>query len=290
MTELRDRAGTFGIWTGSFQWPDDPGAVADAAAELEALGFGTLWVGLSEGDLALHETILEATSELVVASGIVNVWTEPVQTVAARTRRLVDRFPGRFVLGIGAGHARHVEAATGQSYVRPLSKVAAYLDELDRADVPERVLAALGPRALALAGERAAGAHPYLVPVEHTADARSALGRDPFLAPEQKVVLEPDPETARATARRVLAGYLELPNYLNNLRRYGFGDPDFADGGSDGLVDRVVAWGDDGTAEAAVRGHLDAGADHVALQVLAPGEDTGLPRAAWRAAADVLVR
>jgi probable F420-dependent oxidoreductase len=291
MTIARDDLGTFGVWTGSGAWPSDPGEVADAAAELEELGFGAVWLGVSPGDLALHERILDATSRLVVASGIVNVWTEDPHVVAASYHRVAGKHPGRFLLGIGAGHAKFVEAATSRTYRKPLSEVAAYLDTLDRADPPvpasERVVAALGPKALRLAAERSAGAHPYNVTPEHTATARAALGPAALLAPEHKVVLGTDPEVARTVGRRRVAGYLDLPNYVNNLRRSGFTDADFAGGGSDRLIDALVAWGDDATVAARLREHLDAGADHVVLQVLT-AELAGLPRAAWRQAAEAV--
>jgi probable F420-dependent oxidoreductase len=292
MTSARDNLGTFGVWTGSGDWSTDPGEVAEAAVELEKLGFGAVWIGLSAGDLALHERILDATSRLVVASGIVNVWMDAPDAVAASYHRIANKHPGRFLLGIGAGHAKFVESMTSQAYRKPLSKVVAYLDALDRAERPvpvgERVVAALGPKALRLAAERSAGAHPYNVTPQHTADARAALGPAPLLATEQKVFLGTDPDVARSVARRRLATYLELPNYVNNLLRYGFSESDFAGDGSDRLVDGLVAWGDDATVATRVRAHLDAGADHVVLQVLST-EPPGLPRAAWRRTAEILV-
>lgn len=195
-------------------------------------------------------------------------------------------------LGIGAGHAKYVEAMTSQSYRRQLSKVASYLDALDRAEpavpVEERVVAALGPKALRLAAERSAGAHPYNVTPEHTADARAALGPGPLLATEQKVFFGIEPDVAQAVARRTLAIYLDLPNYVNNLLRYGFSEHDFAGEGSDRLVDGLAAWGKDDTVAARARAHVDAGADHAVLQVLST-EPPGLPRAAWRRTAEILV-
>lgn len=291
MTSTRENLGTFGAWTGSSQWPADPGELADAAAELEDLGFGAVWIGLSEGDLALHERILDATSRLVVASGIVNVWTDDPVTVAASYHRVAAKHPGRFMLGIGAGHAKFVEAMTDQLYRKPLSKVASYLDALDQADPPvpadDRVVAALGPKALRLAGERSAGAHPYNVTPEHTADAREILGPEPLLATEQKVFFGADADEARTVARARLAIYLDLPNYVNNLLRYGFTQDDFAGEGSDALVDGLVGWGDDDSVARRVQAHLDAGANHVNLQVLST--EPGLPRAAWRHTAEVLI-
>jgi probable F420-dependent oxidoreductase len=291
MLSARDKLGTFGVWTGSGDWPTDPGEVSEAAAELEERGFGAVWIGLSAGDLALHERILDATSRLVVASGIVNVWMDDPQAVSASYHRVAQKHPGRFLLGIGAGHAKFVDEMTSQTYRKPLSKVASYLDALDRADRPvpvgERVVAALGPKALHLAAERSAGAYPYNVTPEHTADARAALGPEPLLATEQKVFLGSDPDIARSVARRRLAIYLDLPNYVNNLLRYGFSESDFTDNGSDRLVDGLVAWGHDDTVAARLRAHLDAGADHVVLQVLST-EPPGLPRTAWRHTAEVV--
>jgi probable F420-dependent oxidoreductase len=291
MTSARHNLGTFGLWTHSDTWPTDPGELSDAAVEVEELGFGAVWIGLSSGDLALHERILDATSRLVVASGIVNVWMDDPESVAASYHRVAGKHPGRFLLGIGAGHAKFVDAMTSQTYRKPLSKVASYLDALDGADRPVpaggRVVAALGPKALRLAAERSAGAHPYNVTPEHTADARAALGAGPLLVTEQKAFLGTDPDVARSVARRTLAIYLDLPNYVNNLLRYGFSESDFAGDGSDRLVDGLVAWGDGDTVAARLRAHLDAGADHVVVQALST-EPTGLPRAAWRQTAAIL--
>jgi probable F420-dependent oxidoreductase len=281
--------GTIGIWTSSRQWPSDPAATAEAAAELESLGYGALWLGSSTADLALPETILAATTSLVVATGVVDIWTNPASAVSESHRRLRDRFSDRFLLGLGSGHALVAEA-TGQKYERPLSALTRYLDELDAGPDPapprERVLAALGPKALQLSAARSLGAHTYLVTPEYTASARELLGAEPLLAPEQKVVLINDPTRARALARERLALYLQLPNYLNNLRRLGFDDDDLVDGGSDRFVDDVVAWGSSDTIVSRVRAHLDAGADHVALQVLSAGEPSTLPVTDWRRAAE----
>ncbi len=275
--------GRVGIWSSIRQWRDD-GENKEAVAELEELGYGALWIGGAHGDLALVEALLDASRRLVLATGIVNVWLYPSAEVAEATARVEAAHPGRFLLGIGAGHAVSTEAA-GQKYERPYGKVVAYLDGLDAAahPVPEdrRALAALGPRVLELAAARTAGAHPYLVPPEHTQQAREVKGPDALLAPEQKVVLEADPERARAVARQNLAIYLRLPNYTNNLRRLGFGADDIAEPGSDRLVDALIAWGDVDAVVGRVRAHLDAGADHVCIQALtdSPGSP---PRAAWR--------
>ena len=211
--------------------------------------------------------------------------------VAAGHATLARDYPDRFLLGLGVSHAPAVERSE-QVYEHPLAKMQGYLDALDAAEPPvpaaERMLAALGPRMLALAGDRTAGAHPYLVGPEHTAFARETLGTGPLLAPEQKVVLDTDPTRARAVARQHLARYLELPNYTNNLLRTGYGDDDLADGGSDRLVDGIVAWGDLSAIDARVREHRDAGADHVCLQVLLE-DPSALPRDEWRALAEALL-
>jgi probable F420-dependent oxidoreductase len=284
--------GPVGVWTSMPQWPADPGAIGAAGAELEELGFGAVWIGGSVGQFAPAAALLAATTRLVVATGVIEVWANPAQTVAVEHDRLAAAYPGRFLLGLGPGHAPAVEAR-GQRYERPLAKLSSYLDELDSARPPvpagERVLAALGPRALALAGQRSAGAHPYNVTVEHTAIARAALGPGPLLAPEQKVYFSDDPADAREVARQKIARTLELPNYSNNLRRLGLDEQDFAGGGSDRLLDGLVAWGSPDKVAGRVRAHLDAGADHVCVQVLVGDGQPGLPLAEWRIAAAALL-
>ncbi|MEV5709210.1 LLM class F420-dependent oxidoreductase [Actinoallomurus sp. NPDC052274] len=277
--------GRVGIWSIGFR-NDDPSAaneIRDAAAELEELGYGAIWLGGSPG---VHHAVplLEATSRIVVATGILNIWEYDAADVADRQKAVSAAYPGRFLLGLGASHPGLVKA-----YDKPYSAMTRYLDGLDAAGSPsaERVLAALGPRMLELARDRTAGAHPYLVTPEHTARAREVLGPDRLLAPEVKVVLDTDPERARATARQHLDFYLKLPNYTNNLLRLGFTEDDFADGGSDRLVDAVVAWGDAEAVRRRVAAHRDAGADHAALQVL-NGDPNGLPRAQWRELATAL--
>lgn len=285
--------GKFGVWTSVRQWPEDRGAIGDAAAELEQLGFTAAWIGGSTGQFPVAGAILAATSDFVAATGVVQVWINPATEVAARHHELTTAHPGRFILGLGVGHAPAVTAA-GLTYERPLQKLASYLDELDRAEHPvplsERVIAALKPKALALAGTRAGGAHPYNVPPEHTARARAALGPNALLIPEHKVFFGADPSAARTVARRALAIYLTLPNYVDNLRQFGFDDADFAGGGSDRLVDTLVAWGSDDAISARIQEHLDAGANQVALQVLSASEQPGLPRVEWRHAAEALLR
>src|SRR5580693_7200061 len=250
-------------------WRHASGLTPDVVAEVETLGYGAIWVGGSPpGDLGVVEHLLDTTDHVAVATGIVNVWKDDAATVGASYHRITTRHPGRFLLGLGIGHPE----AT-QEYQQPYAKLVSYLDELDDLKVPAggRVLAALGPKVLRLAAERAAGAHPYLVTPEHTRWARQILGDGPLLAPEQKVVLETDPERARAIGRpRVQSPYLGLTNYLSNLRRLGWTDADFADGGSDALIDALVLHGDAETIARGISAHLEAGADHVAVQILDP--------------------
>jgi probable F420-dependent oxidoreductase len=284
------RLGRIGIWSGAFR--SDSPEVPDAARELEDLGFGTLWFpGGAGGDVfGVGSRLLTATGHVVVATGILNIWAHDPADVAASVRELGATFPDRFLLGLGVSHAPLVEHIGGV-YDHPLEAMVTYLDALDRAPTPvaasQRALAALGPRMLALARDRTAGAHPYLVTAEHTRWAREELGTGPLLAPEVKVVLSDDPDLARAIGRQHLAIYLTLPNYTNNLRRLGFDDKDLSDGGSDRLVDAVVVWGDREEIAARVREHLDAGADHVCVQLL--DDDPALPRAGWRELAALLL-
>jgi probable F420-dependent oxidoreductase len=248
-------------------WRHASGLGPEVLAEVEALGYGAVWVGGSPpGDLKAIEDILDATDHIAVATGILNVWKDDAATVGPSYHRVTRKHPGRFLLGLGIGHPE----AT-QEYQKPYAKLVSYLDELDGLEVPAegRALAALGPRVLRLSAERSAGAHPYLVTPEHTRQAREILGAGPLLAPEQKVVLDTDPERARAIGRpRVRNPYLGLTNYLSSLRRLGWTDADFADGGSDALIDALVVHGDAQAIARGVTAHLDAGADHVAIQVL----------------------
>ena len=248
-------------------WRLPSGLTPEVVAEVEALGYGAIWVGDSPGgDLGVVENLLDTTDHIAVATGIVNVWKDDAATIGADYHRITARHPGRFLLGLGIGHPE----ATPE-YQQPYAKLVSYLDELDQLKVPAggRALAALGPRVLALAAARSAGAHPYLVTPEHTRQARQILGREPLLAPEQKVVLESDPEHARAIARpSVQNPYLGLANYVSNLRRLGWTDADLADGGSDALIDALAVHGDAAAIARGVTAHLEAGADHVAAQVL----------------------
>jgi probable F420-dependent oxidoreductase len=250
-------------------WRHSSGLTPEVVAEVEALGYGTIWVGGSPpGDLTVVEHLLDTTQHIAVATGIVNVWQDDAATVGASYHRITARHPGRFLLGLGIGHPE----AT-REYQRPYAALVSYLDQLDDLKVPVegRVLAALGPRVLRLSAERAAGAHPYLVTPEHTRQARQILGDGPMLAPEQKLVLETDPERARAIGRpKVQNPYLSLTNYLSNLRNLGWTDADLAGGGSDALIDALAVHGDAAAIARGVTAHLDAGADHVATQVLNP--------------------
>ncbi|GGL94110.1 LLM class F420-dependent oxidoreductase [Nakamurella endophytica] len=269
--------GRFGVWR-SFA-KVTPGF----AAEVEELGYGTLWLGSTPSAVEEVEPLLAATTDLVVASGIVNVWAGPPADVARSFARLEERHPGRFLLGIGIGHPE----ATAQ-YRSPYEALVRFLDGLDAGGVPRerRVLAALGPRVLRLARDRTLGAHPYLVPPAHTALARRELGQGVLLAPEQKVVLGDDADAARAVGRPVVdQPYLHLTNYVSNLRRLGWTDRDIADGGSDALIDDLVARGSVDDIARRLHQHLDAGADHVAIQALA-ADDDALPT--LRALAPVL--
>jgi len=269
-SKLAGELGAFGVWRASAQ------VSAELAAQLEQFGYGTLWLGGSPAaDLEIVDELLAATTTLTVGTSIVNMWQSDPATVARSYTRIDTGFPGRFVLGVGAGHPE----ATSE-YTSPYDTLARYVDQLEAARVPmERVvLAALGPRVLALAADRTAGAIPYLVPAEHTRRARDILGPDRLLAPEHKVVLDPDPGTARELgSRRVRMPYLGLVNYTSNLRRLGYADADLSGGGSDRLIDALVAHGTAEQAAARLTEHLDAGADHVCVQLLTRGDTDPIP-------------
>ncbi len=289
--------GSIGIWTAQFDY--QPAAKAlEAAAELERLGFGAIWFPESVGRESLTNAalLLGATSRIVIATGIANIYARDPVTMAAGQNTLAEAYPGRFLLGLGVSHIPLVEEVRGHKYGKPVASMRAYLDGMDRAPYraappsvkPVRVLAALGPKMLRLAAERAGGAHPYFVPPEHTARAREILGSDRLLAVEQAVVLETDSTKAREIARAHTSRYLALPNYVNNLRRLGFADADLVDGGSDRLVDAIVAWGDMSAVIDRVRAHQSAGANHVCVQVLPP-DPQALPTRQWREVASALL-
>ncbi len=269
--------GPVGAWSFEF---DKMGAQEsrDAARRIEAQGFPVLWIpeSVPSREIFAHATLLlEATEGLIVATGIANLHARDAVAMANGARLLADAFPGRFVLGIGVSHKPAVERRGG-AYGKPVAEMTAYLDAMaaapytgpQPADPAPVVLAALGPRMLELSGARTAGAHPYFVPVEHTAFAREHLGPDPLLAVEQAVVLEEDPVAARSVARVYTRRYLRLENYANNLRRLGWTDADLEDEGSDALVDAIVAWGTTEAVVARIRRHHELGADHVAIQAL----------------------
>jgi probable F420-dependent oxidoreductase len=254
--------GRFGLFGGP--------VTSDQAKAIEELGYGAVWVGGSpSGALDWVQPMLEATTTLKVASGIVNIWTADAGLVAQAFHRIEKAYPDRFLLGIGVGHPE-----ANQLYRRPIDALNDYLDKVDEYGVPKsrRVLAAVGPRVLELSARRSAGAHPYLTTPEHTADARELVGPAAFLAPEHKVVPSTDVEEARAVGRGYLEQYLNLTNALINLKRLGFSDDDVAQPGSDRLVDAVVAHGTADAIAVRLKQHLDAGADHVPVQVLAAPE------------------
>lgn len=284
------------VWGGGF-WLSRKvrEAALDAARELEELGYSRLWTsgGFWDGVPEVYGELLDATQRIGVASGIVSIWHAEADAAARDVAELDRRHPGRFLYGVGTSHAPVVDAKEGHKYTKPYSRMVEYLDALDAAETPvpveRRVLAALGPRMLKLSAERSAGAHPYFVPAEHTAEAREILGSGPLLAPEVAVVLEKDESTARGIAREYMRGYLSLPNYSNNLRRLGYTDDDLADGGSDRLMDVLVPWGDLDTVVAGIERHYDAGADEVAVQVLTT-DQFEFPSAAYRELAPALIR
>jgi probable F420-dependent oxidoreductase len=283
--------GAIGVWSSSLRL-GDAHQVADAAGELEEIGFDAIWVP-GRGAVDLEERLrllLSSTERIAVATGIVSIWTNPADETAAMRARLAAEFGDRFLLGLGVSHAPLVDGGGGK-YTRPFSEMVAYLDELDAAPEPvlpeQRILAALAPKMLRLARERALGSHPYLTTPAHTRIARDALGPDALLAPELTVVLETDPDQARAIARAFITRYLQLPNYVDNLLRTGFEPADVEGGGSDRLIDDVIAWGDADAILAKIADHRAAGADHVALQVLTADPER-LPREEWRQLAAAL--
>jgi probable F420-dependent oxidoreductase len=287
-----------GVWTGQLDF-SPAGVVREAAREIEALGYGALWTGEAFGRevLSIAQLLLAATDSLVIATGIANIWARDALAAAAGQLALGEAYPDRFVFGIGVSHKPLLEVR-GEDYSKPLAAMRDYLDGMDAgydvyraiapANRPPRLLAALGPKMLELAGARADGAHTYFVPPEHTARAREILGPDKLLVPEQVCVLSEDATVAREIARRHTTSYLRLPNYTTNLERFGFDTADFADGGNDRLVDTICAWGSVDMLAARVQAHLDAGADHVAVQVLVDDRH-GLPRREWADLAPALL-
>lgn len=285
-----------GIWT--FALDLQPGArVREAAAELEELGYAAIWIPEAMGREAFTNAalLLSATQRIVVATGIASIWARDAMACAAGQKTLCEAYDDRFLLGLGVSHAPMV-AVRGREYDKPLTAMRQYLDAMDSAPFmavppavpPKRVLAALHPRMLELARERAHGSHTYFVPPEHTAWARERLGKAAILAVEQTAVLSTDASEAREIGRRFMSMYLGLPNYVRNLQRLGYAEEDLANGGSDRLVDAIVAWGDEEAIGRRVQAHLDAGASHVCLQVLDRDPRT-LPMAQWRRLAAALL-
>ena len=289
MVQSSLKLGSVGIWTTKFE--DHPAAkVQEAASELEDLGYGTIWFGEAMGREALTHAglLLAATRRIVVATGIANIYARDAMAMASGQKTLAEAYPDRFVLGLGVSHVPLVEQLRGHQYEKPVSHMRAYLDAMDQAPYrsvapaskPLRVLAALRPKMLELAAERADGAHPYNVNPEHTARARKILGAGQYLCPEQAIVLETDPAKARKIGREFLELYLKLPNYTNNFLWLGFDENDFRNGGSDRLIDAIIAWGDLNAIRNRIREHHAAGADHVCVQVLT-ADRQALPLREW---------
>jgi probable F420-dependent oxidoreductase len=279
-----------GIWTAALDAVPARQA-QELAAELEELGYGAIWLPEVAGrDVFVHlALLLSATKHVVGATGIANIWGRDAVAMAGAVKGLTEAFPERVLVGLGVSHQPLVEGLRGHNYDKPLTAMREYLERFDaspysafRPTTPvRRVLAALGPKMLELSANRADGAHPYFTPPEHTAIARQTLGPEPLLCPEQAALLESDPDKARAIGRAYCAVYTRLPNYTNNLRRLGYTDEDFDNGGSDRLVDAIVAWGGVEEITARVGAHFDAGADHVCVQML-PDSPRGVPAEQWR--------
>lgn len=288
--------GRVGIWQGVLD--RQPAAkVREVVAELDEAGWPAIWIPetVARDPFVSAAIMLEATTNLKVATGIASIWARDAMTTSNATLTLNEAYDGRFLLGLGVSHHTLTEWVRKHEYRKPLTTMRAYLERMDAsmfrgvrpAEPPTRVLAALGPKMLALSAELADGAHPYFVPVEHTALARDAVGPDKLLAVEQMVVLETDPDKARTIARDHMAIYLGLPNYADNLQRLGFSERDIGEA-SDKVVDAIVAWGTLDDVLARVADHHDAGADHVCVQVLE--EDAGaVPAEAWRHLAEALL-
>ena len=285
--------GRIGLWAADFDL-QPMSKSQEAIAQVEEMGYGAVWVpeAVIREPFASTALLLSATKKMVLATGIASLHARTAQTMQAGWKTLTEAFPDRFLLGIGVSHAPMVQGVHKGTYDKPYSTMVEYLDAMDNGiffgaaptTAPQRVLAALGPKMLKLAAERGAGAHPYFTPVEHTAFARDTMGAGALLAPELAVVLETDATKAREIARKYMTTYTRLPNYANNLKRFGFTDDEITNQ-EDRLVDAIVAWGSMDTVVAAVKGHLDAGADHVCIQVLTdkPG---ALPMREWQELAD----
>jgi probable F420-dependent oxidoreductase len=285
--------GRIGLWAADFDLQPMSKA-QEAIAQVEEMGYGAVWVpeAVIREPFASTALLLSATKKMVLATGIASLHARTAQTMQAGWKTLTEAFPDRFLLGIGVSHAPMVQGVHKGTYDKPYSTMVEYLDAMDKGiffgaaptTEPQRVLAALGPKMLKLAAERGAGAHPYFTPVEHTAFARETMGAGALLAPELAVVLETDATKAREIARKYMTTYTRLPNYANNLKRFGFTEEEITNQ-EDRLVDAIVSWGSMDTVVAAVKSHLDAGADHVCIQVLT--DKTGiLPMREWQELAD----
>ena len=297
MSKPRVDIGRVGIWYGGIDGLRSPDAVR-AARLVEELGFDALWIAEAVGrdPFVSAAVLLSATERLRLATGIANIYARDPMTMVSGQKALAEAFPDRFLLGLGVSHGHLVAGVRKHDYSKPYSHMVEYLDRMDSAlymaqgpeHDPGRILAALGPKMLELSATRANGAHPYFTTPEHTALARETMGPDALLAPEQMVVLSTDPTEARRLARAGMKIYLGLPNYANNLKRLGFTDDDLADGGSDHVVDAIVAWGTDEQIAARVAEHHAAGADHVCVQVLNESMQI-MPDQEWRRLAAVLL-
>ena len=279
--------GAVGLWTSHLR-SQDRAALPDILGELESLGYGTVWFPAGPLDSAFEHArvLLESSTSVNVATGILSVWVGDAGAVATSNQALLKDHPHRFLLGLGISHRELVDRDAPGRYTTPIETVVQFLDPFD-GDREQLAQAALGPKMLNLAADRTAGAHPYCVPVEHTAFARDIVGPGVLLAPEQAVVLERDASRARELARGHMQLYLRLSNYVRNLRRMGFTEDDVAGGGSDRLVDAIVAWGDVEQIAQRVRAHHAAGADHVCIQVIT-GDAGTPPLAQWRELAPAL--
>nr|WSY48887.1 LLM class F420-dependent oxidoreductase [Streptomyces sp. NBC_00886] len=289
-TAAQQHLGRFGMFSHELR-SDDPALQEQrqqAAAELENSSFGTIWLG---GNSSVHHAaaLAGSTERIALATGILNIWNEDADTVAEQRAEMEEAHPCRFLLGLGASHAQ-----LAQNYQRPYSTMVGYLDALDDAAIPvpadRRILAALGPKMLRLARDRAAGAHPALVTPEYIKQAREVLGDRPLLAPVVTLVLENDPIRARAIARNHLDLYFRLPNYTSSFERLGFTHEDFTSGGSNRLVDALVAWGTDDAISSRLTEFHTAGADHLALQLITAGGSETPPLTQWRHLADLTTK
>ena len=289
--------GRVGLWTGVLD-AHPTSKTQNAAKEVEQLGFTTMWIPEAVGrdPFVSAANLLSATSTLKIATGIANIYARDPMTMNACVRTRAEAYPDRFLLGLGVSHGHLVAGVRKHDYSKPYSHMVEYLDRMDRSrfmavgptDTPPRVLAALGPKMLTLSATKAQGSHPYFTTPEHTAIAREIMGDDALLMPEQMAVLDTDPETARATARAGMKIYLPLPNYWNNLLRLGFVEEDRANGGSDRLVDAIVAWGTIDQIVDRISAHHAAGADHVCVQMLRP--DSAVPSTEWAALAKAVLQ